>query len=544
MTAMELGVLARGGVDGRTASARRSGSAVKGGRASARKSGPKVRARSPLTEESLIKRGKLTPGTPDAAAAVRLMESEREASRAHASRLLDIAAFWIDRRDPELTAEREELDLAIAIALRTTTATASHLIKDAHISVKEMPRTFERLAVGDMPTEWHQRMLKSVRDLTSSQRSQIDERIARWDLPSIPADRFRDELRLLVAWYETDGVRRRPEEARDVALERSTSNDGTACLRVTGPIPEILALARRLDASAKAVQARQRHAIDAGAPIPFDLDGEVGRDGRAMPLAALRYAILQRTVLETSGVEVPAPRHRVNVVIPVLTLMGLDDAPATYDGVTPLPADMARKLAADEPVWQRVFTDPITGEFLPLPATQYRPTAAMIEHLRLLNLRCAVPGCPKTTTDDAENDHIEEFDHEHPARGGPTSVENLHRMHWHHHDLKTARHIDPQRHPDGSTTWTVGSPPLLSCRVTPQRDLVPPVIAAHLSTSWERYRWTLELDALERAGEFDRLLREWGPPDPAQDDEIDREHDRAREAAAMSEAERDLDPPF
>ncbi|WP_422117605.1 HNH endonuclease [Brachybacterium sp. UNK5269] len=541
---MHLDVSARSGAHARRATARRRDGAATGARAAGPLPGAKVRARSPLTEESLITRGGLTPGSPDAAAAVRLMESEREASRSHAARLLDVAAFWIDRSDPDLALEREELDLAVAIALRTTTAAAGYLIKDAHIAVAEMPRTFERLAAGDMPTEWHQRMLKSVRDLTAFQRSQIDERIALWDLPSIPADRFRDELRLLVAWYETDSVRRRPEESRDVALDGGSRNDGTACLRVTGPIPEILAVVRRLDAAAKAVQAQQRHALEADAPIPFDLDGDVGRDRRAMTLAALRYAILQRTVLDTAGVSVPAPRHRVNVVIPVLTLMGLDDAPATYDGVTPLPADMARRLAAAEPVWHRVFTNPITGAFLPLPAEQYRPTAAMVEHLRLLNPRCAVPGCTKTTADDAENDHIEEFDHECPARGGPTEIENLHRLDWHHHDLKTARRLDPHRHPDGSTTWSVGSPPLLSRRVSPQRDLLTPAIAAHLVSSWEHYLWTLELEALERAGELDRLQREWGPPDPAQDGDLDRELDRDREAVAAAEARRDLDPPF
>lgn len=544
MTTMEIDLSARSGARGRRASARRSGGTTTGARTTAREPSATVRARSPLTESSLVKRGGLTPGSADAATAVRLMDSEREASRAHAARLLDVAAFWIDRSDPDLAPDREELDLAVAIALRMTTAAASCLIKDAHVAVTEMPRTFERLAAGDMPVEWHQRMLRAVRDLTSFQRSEIDELIANWDLPSIPADRFRDELRLLAAWYETDSVPRRPEESRDVALERGARDDGTACLRVTGPIPEVLALARRLDASARAVQAQQRHALADDTPIPFDLDGDVSRDRHAMPLAALRYAILQRTVLDTAGVEVPAPRHRVNVVIPVLTLMGLDDAPATYDGVIPLPADMARRLAATEPIWHRVFTQPLTGGFLPLPAEQYRPTAAMVEHLRLLNPRCAVPGCPKTTTDHAENDHIEEFDHEHPARGGPTSIENLHRLDRHHHGLKTDRRLDPERHPDGSTTWSVGSPSLLRRRVSPQRDLVTPVIAAHLTSSWEHYLWARELDGLERVGEFDRLLREWGPPDPAQDGEIDRELDGEREAAAAAEAWRDLDPPF
>src|SRR5699024_12394177 len=112
---------------------------------------------------------------------------------------------------------------------------------------------------------------------------------------------------------------------------------------------------------------------------------------RPMPQAALRSAIIPRTLLDTAGVEVPAPRHRINIVVPVLTMMGLDDTPATYDGVTPLPAAMARKLAEAEPVWHRVFTHPLTGGFLELPAQRYRPTPEMVEHLRLPTPRCAVP---------------------------------------------------------------------------------------------------------------------------------------------------------
>src|SRR5699024_10611563 len=145
-------------------------------------------------------------------------------------------------------------------------------------------------------------------------------------------------------------------------------------------------------------------------------------------------------------------------IIPVLTMMGLDDTPATFDGVTPLPAAMARKLAEAEPVWHRVFTHPLTAGFLELRAHRYRPTPEMLQHLRPPPPCCAAPGCTKGTSDDAENDHIEEFDHAHPARGGPTSLDNLHRLHWGHPDLKTAGRIDPVREPDGTTTWTVGSP--------------------------------------------------------------------------------------
>ena len=502
MTTTDLGPVAS------STRARRPGDRRPASRAATAPPRARVRARAPLTEDSLLRRGAVEPGGADARTIARLLEEEREDSRRHARRLRDLASFWIDHEDPDLDDDREERSLAVAIATRTTTALASYRIDDAHTAVTELPRTFERLAAGEMPVEWHTRMMKAVRDLTPVQRSQVDEIVASWDLASIPADRFRDELRKLRSWFDREPATKRPEEMRDVTLENSGHDDGTACLRITGPIPEILDLARRLDLSAKAVQARQRRALEQDWPIPFDLDGDVARDARAMTLAALRYAILLRTQLDTGGVEVPAPRHRVNVVIPVLTLMGLADTPALYDGIHPLPAQMARDLAAAEPVWYRVFADPLKGRYLPVPPDRYRPSAAQVEHLRLQDPRCAVPGCMHPTTDDAENDHIEEFDHADPTRGGPTDLNNLHRLHWKHHDLKTAGRIDPVREPDGSTTWTVGSPVLITTRVAPRGDLAAPHHARALMESWEEYCWHRDLAEMQAAGEIARIMQE------------------------------------
>ena len=204
----------------------------------------RVRARSPLTAGSLFSRGGLEPGSVDAAAIAGMMEREREESRRHARHLLDLAPFWIDHEDPDLADDREERSLAIAIALRTTTAAASSRIRDAHRAFAEMPCTFERLAAGDMPKDWHQRMLRAVNDLTPFQRGEVDRHIAAWDLASIPADRFRDELRQVIAWCEREQPRRCPEHSRDVTVEASGRDDVVASLRVTGPIPEILSLAR------------------------------------------------------------------------------------------------------------------------------------------------------------------------------------------------------------------------------------------------------------------------------------------------------------
>src|SRR5690625_1454803 len=232
----------------------------------------------------------------------------------------------------------------------------------------------------------------AVRALTQVQRDQVDQRVATWQLASIPAESFRRHLKTLIAWFTAEQKPTCPQELRDATFEPSPAEAGTACVRLTGPIPELVSFTRRLGQSARAVQNQQRHALAEGAAVPFDLDGQAQADGRPLSLAALRYAILTRTELETGPVEVPAERFMINVVVPAMTLMGYCDAPALLDGITPVPAPMARKLAAGHTDWYRILTDPHTGKFLPLPAEKYRPTTAQLEYLRLVDPICAMPG--------------------------------------------------------------------------------------------------------------------------------------------------------
>lgn len=52
----------------------------------------------------------------------------------------------------------------------------------------------------------------------------------------------------------------------------------------------------------------------------------------------------------------------VLVTVPVLSLLGLTDEPATLDGCGPIPASMARKLVADGAnSFHRVLVDPQNG---------------------------------------------------------------------------------------------------------------------------------------------------------------------------------------
>src|SRR5690606_4340444 len=283
-----------------------------------------------------------------------------------------------------------------------------------------------RLESGELPSAWFQRMLRSARPLSDASRQDLDRVISTWSADISP-ERFFTLLRALVEHLRAREDRPSASEAFERRVELLPSpTPGTGILQIVGPIPEILARWKSLDESARAVQAGQRAAVRDGTPIPHDPDGKVLETGRTTSLSELRYRLLEAAALDTDGIDVPASRFRLNVTVPVLTLAGAQ-----------------------------------TGAFLPLPAERITPTPAMLEHLRLRNGQCAVPGCTRPTSWASECDHIEEFLRGTPGAGGPTSIENLHLLCWQHHLDKTNGLLDPVRLEastlePGRTRWQIG----------------------------------------------------------------------------------------
>jgi 5-methylcytosine-specific restriction endonuclease McrA len=196
----------------------------------------------------------------------------------------------------------------------------------------------------------------------------------------------------------------------------------------------------------------------------------------------------------------------------VTTLLGIDDSPAMLDGLTPIPADVARDLAATSSVWYRILTDPICGTHLPVRIDTYRPDAQMRLQLKLRHPVCAAPGCSRLTALAAEDDHIIEYDHQDPARGGPTSQWNLHRLCRRHHQLKTAGLLDPERDPRDdpeSGDLTTSAEPLITTWHLDQDLRVRTEEATDLLTP----RMTRRLAQAERTHRRAQEARERGPDD-------------------------------
>jgi hypothetical protein len=336
----------------------------------------------------------------------------------------------------------------------------------------------------------------------------LDVELSRTDLSVSPEvfSRLLGHLLAAAVTRSEEPEHARPEDRRRVVLDPPRP-DGTGCLRIIGPIPEILDLSRRLDLAAHAVRDGQRRAFEQGTTLPVDPGGEIEASCLIPTLARTRYNVLMSSALATGGAAIATAEVRVNVTVPAMTLLGQSDAPGMLDGTIPIPARMARELAGRESTWYRVLTDPSSGRFLPAPAERYRPTAEMRAHLLLRHPTCTVPGCARPSSSLSETDHLEEYDHADPAAGGPTDAENLHELCREHHRLKTLGLLDPVRDDLAGTTWWEASG-LMMARQEDGRDLATAQVVDEMTAAWQQHESLRQLRA-ERAARR-RWVREQG----------------------------------
>ncbi len=157
-------------------------------------------------------------------------------------------------------------------------------------------------------------------------------------------------------------------------------------------------------------------------------------------LPQLRADIAAHWLLDSStgiGADVPAPRAQVLVTVPVFSLMGLTEEPATLDGYGPVPATMARHLVANgADSFLRVLVDPRSGAPLEIGRNSYRVPKAMRQWLRMRDGKCPFPGCSSPSLDN-DADHLLAW-----HNGGHTGIANLGQPCHQHHQLKH------------NTTWT------------------------------------------------------------------------------------------
>ncbi|KRB35785.1 HNH endonuclease [Microbacterium sp. Root180] len=346
--------------------------------------------------------------------------------------------------------------LELAAALRITEHAAGMLLARAEALVHRYPAALDSLGQARI-TERHAQVLLELLDAaTADVRERLTGRAVEL-AEELPVGSFRRALRRLIETEESATLTERHKHAlmqRRILVEPAA--DGMAWLHAFLPAVEAHAIHGRLTAMGKVI---------------------VGQETETRSLDEVRADILGDLLIEgvMTGhpVEVSRIRASVAVTVPVLALLAEDDAdrhdqghaPATVDGIGPIPLSVAKELCGGEESWMRVLTHPETGMVLSVGRTQYRPPAALRKLIRWRAETCMAPGCA-IPAHRCEIDHNIAWHH-----GGHTALSNHAPLCTGHHTLKHHGGWSVQHLPDhgGALQWT--SPTGRQYLVTPQRPV-------------------------------------------------------------------------
>jgi transposase-like protein len=137
----------------------------------------------------------------------------------------------------------------------------------------------------------------------------------------------------------------------------------------------------------------------------------------------------------------PAPTAEPTPAAGPLSSAEVCDLAGMLPDGSPIPADMARRVAGYSATWTRLLTDPATGTPVDAKAETYAIPNSVRRTLVAQYVTCTFPGCTMPA-ETSEVDHIDPFNHADPSQGGLTRFGNLHSLCKLHHSLKTARKFD------------------------------------------------------------------------------------------------------
>jgi Domain of unknown function (DUF222) len=440
----------------------------------------------------------------------RIVACERRVAAAQAEQLALIARFA--RMRPALVGERLQAGASefavdeLAAELRLSRCAAGARLVLAVTLAERLPGTAAALAAGevDLPK------VRAVADVTDRVEAPLALAVEQRVLPKAAGQtvgQLRAALTRAVLAVDPAGAQTRHERAvvdRRVAV--SALPDGMAELWALLPAPAASAVytaidqharrpghpadvpmdARRADALVELITrpavpahtdqaASPSGAAPAGSLVPADADSALvdtaNRAGASAPPTpgppSAEDAERAAVGVETHGAPARRLAPLVQITVAATTLLGLDDQPGELAGHGPVPAAMARQLAADPSgTWRRILTDPTTGMVLDVSHRGYRPPRPLARFITARDGTCRFPGCrqPARRCD---------LDHVTPWPDGPTSATNMIAVCRHHHRLKhSARwHVAAAR--DGTVTWSAPTGRTYTTRPPPVTDPDP-----------------------------------------------------------------------
>ncbi|TQK20094.1 uncharacterized protein DUF222 [Microbacterium sp. SLBN-154] len=383
---------------------------------------------------------------------------------AFAARLAEGSTAVVKDRDMALRGVAAE----IAAAVRLSDRAVQRQIDSAFALVNDYPATVHCLEKG-LLTRAHVAVVEDVgRRVPFELKGEFDQLAAEICLDETPG-RARADLEVLAERMNPRSLTERHAGAfRERKIVRYPIGDGMSELRSVHSTVLIEGIFQRITDEANAViAARESNPGDGVTADTRSLD-EVRADLFADMLLTSTPGIGPTGDLPGG---LGAIKAKVQVVIPVMALMGQSDVPCDLAGVGPIDANTARLLAGNsDGTWERLLTHPVTG--LTMAVDQYRPTAAMDRFLKGRDKHCRWPGCRMPARKC-------EVDHNHDAAlGGKTEICNLCCLCQRHHSMKQFTAWKVRQLDGGVIEWTsptgrvyTDNPPGHGVHFSPEEDV-------------------------------------------------------------------------
>ena len=315
----------------------------------------------------------------------------------------------------------------VSCALRIPERTVERLFGEARMLVRDLPRTLSALSAGEISYRHAQVLVDHGSGLTPVELTTF-ERLAVPTAQTTTVTAFDRVARKLRESLDPSTLEVRAAEAVEArAASLAHGRDGMSYLTLHLSAPDATAIwARATERSS-----RLRKAGDARTLTQLRVD-------------VMRDALLTGTYEASGGRDV---RPDVFITVPVLSLLGLSDQPASLEGYGPIAISTARELAAHAPSFVRILTHPETGAVLSVGKNRYSPPSDMKNALRVRDGTCSLPTCSQPASR-CDIDHTIDW-----AKGGTTSVNNLAFLCRGHHTLKHASAWSPSQAGGGVMTW-------------------------------------------------------------------------------------------
>jgi len=379
------------------------------------------------------------------------IQRERAALDAQEARLLARSAAFADATAEVLVVHERKANERRALVRRSMCATlamAAHLSErtvqiatgTAEALVNDTPTVLASLEAGRISARHAQVIVDQLRDVPAAGRTAFLAEV----LPVAErsnATRLTQRARVLRERLHPESITVRAIRSEtDRRVEIEPAADGMAWVHLFTTAPLAQAIAERIESAA--AEARAAGDTRTCAQLQADALG-------ALAISGVTPGTLEPSTALPHPVEVLEHiRATVQLTVPALTVLGVNDTPGMLDGYGPIDPETAARLAVTAPSMTRVLTHPETGAVLSVGRDQYRVPADLQRAVRLRDGTCRAPGCGRRARA-CDLDHSVAWEH-----GGTTSVGNLACVCRHHHRLKHLPGWELDHQPDGVLEWT------------------------------------------------------------------------------------------